>query len=104
MFAYLLQSDAQSCVKSMCFRTISTGTQGKSARVSTYACPQNVEGALYSRDALAKALYSRLFDWIIAKVNTALGWAADQDCLVLGILDIYGFEIFEVNIFPFKKT
>eukprot|EP01114_Cavostelium_apophysatum_P003671 TRINITY_DN1374_c0_g3_i1.p1 TRINITY_DN1374_c0_g3~~TRINITY_DN1374_c0_g3_i1.p1 ORF type:complete len:1131 (-),score=356.14 TRINITY_DN1374_c0_g3_i1:89-3481(-) len=99
MFAYLIQSDPASCTKSLCYRTISTGTQGKSARVSTYNCPQNVQGAEYSRDALAKALYSRLFDWIIAKINTALGWINDPDCLVLGILDIYGFEIFQKNGF-----
>ena len=56
--------------------------------------------AVYSRDALAKAVYSRLFDWIIGRVNNALGWVQDDDCLVLGILDIYGFEIFEVQNFP----
>lgn len=44
MFAHLIQSDVQSCGKALCYRTISTGTQGRSARVSTYACPQNVEG------------------------------------------------------------
>jgi myosin-1 len=91
MFAYLIQSDTASCSKALIARTISTGTQGKSARVSTYAVPQNVEGAVYSRDALAKALYSRLFDFIIGRVNSALGWMNDDDCLVLGILDIYGF-------------
>lgn len=91
MFAYLIQSDIASCSKALCYRTISTGTQGRSARVSTYACPQNSEGAYYSRDALAKALYSRLFDWIINRVNQALGWKNDTDCLILGILDIYGF-------------
>lgn len=46
MFAHLIQSDVQSCSKALCFRTISTGTQGRSARVSTYACPQNVEGVI----------------------------------------------------------
>jgi len=99
MFAFLIQSNAASVSKALISRTISTGTQGRSARVSTYACPQNVDGALYSRDALAKALYSRLFDWIIAQVNTALGWYSDPNALVLGILDIYGFEIFQKNGF-----
>ncbi len=54
--------------------------------------------AEYSRDALAKALYSRIFDWIIRSVNQALGWAPDPNYLSLGILDIYGFEIFEVTV------
>ncbi len=30
-------------------------------------------------------------------MNEALGWSNDELCLVLGILDIYGFEIFEVK-------
>ena len=54
------------------------------------------KGAYYSRDALAKALYARCFDWIIARVNDALGWKSDPSCLIMGILDIYGFEIFGV--------
>ncbi|EFA81458.1 myosin ID heavy chain [Heterostelium album PN500] len=88
-----------SCEKALCYRTISTGTQGRSARVSTYACPQNSEGAYYSRDALAKALYSRLFDWIVGRVNIALGYKHNSSSLMIGILDIYGFEIFEKNGF-----
>jgi len=98
-FAFLMQTDVASCEKALCFRTISTGTQGRSARVSTYACPQNSEGAYYSRDALAKALYSRLFDWIVNKVNVALGYKSNSSSLMIGILDIYGFEIFEKNGF-----
>ncbi|KAM9981580.1 hypothetical protein ACTFIY_003902 [Dictyostelium cf. discoideum] len=98
-FAFLMQTDVSSCEKALCFRTISTGTQGRSARVSTYACPQNSEGAYYSRDALAKALYSRLFDWIVGRVNSALGYKQNSQSLMIGILDIYGFEIFEKNGF-----
>ncbi|PRP79992.1 hypothetical protein PROFUN_12279 [Planoprotostelium fungivorum] len=98
MFAHLIQSDSMSCTKALLFRTIQTGTAGKSARVSTYDCPNNVEAAEYSRDALAKALYTRLFDWIVMHINSALGWI-EGEFLTLGILDIYGFEIFEKNGF-----
>lgn len=86
----LLITFAGTCQKALCFRTISTGTQGRSARVSTYAVPQNVEGAEYSRDALAKALYARLFDWIVEKVNIALGFVQNAENLLIGVLDIYG--------------
>lgn len=48
MVAYLIQADAAACVKALCYRTISTGTQGRSARVSTYACPQNPSGVYSS--------------------------------------------------------
>eukprot|EP00026_Physarum_polycephalum_P002600 Phypoly_transcript_02607.p1 GENE.Phypoly_transcript_02607~~Phypoly_transcript_02607.p1 ORF type:complete len:872 (+),score=218.83 Phypoly_transcript_02607:31-2616(+) len=98
-FASLFRADIGTCQKALCYRTISTGTQGRSARVSTYAVPQNVEGAEYSRDALAKALYARLFDWIVEKVNIALGYASTHEALTIGVLDIYGFEIFETNGF-----
>lgn len=99
MFAYLFSSDAAACTKAITCRTIQTGTEGRSARNSTYAVPQNMEGAYYSRDALSKVLYSRLFNWIVAKVNNALGFVNDNDALTIGILDIYGFEIFEKNGF-----
>ena len=51
--------------------------------------------AEYSRDALAKALYSRMFDWIVNRINEGLS-VNDPDAFTLGVLDIYGFEIFQV--------
>ena len=98
LFAWLMQTEVEICRSSLCTRTIQTGTGGRSARTSTYAVPQNAAGAIYSRDALAKAMYSRLFDYIIMRVNQSLGWTAG-DLQILGILDIYGFEIFDVNGF-----
>jgi len=44
IFAYLIQSDPESCRRALLYRTISTGTQGRSARVSTYGVPQNALG------------------------------------------------------------
>lgn len=99
LFAWLMQSDVDSCRKALCTRTIQTGTGGRSARLSTYAVPNKAVDAVYSRDALAKALYSRLFDYIIARVNTSLGWVSQGELTILGILDIYGFEIFDNNGF-----
>lgn len=99
LFAWLIQSDVEICRKALCKRTISTGTGGRSARVSTYEVPQKAVEAIYSRDALAKALYSRLFDYIISRVNQSLGWVTQGELSILGILDIYGFEIFDNNGF-----
>lgn len=96
--AWLMQTEVEIFRKALCTRTIQTGTGGRSARTSTYAVPQNAIGATYSRDALAKAMYSRLFDYIILRVNQSLGWSTG-DFNILGILDIYGFEIFDVNGF-----
>ncbi|ODM95670.1 Unconventional myosin-If [Orchesella cincta] len=57
----------------------------------------NVEQALYTRNALAKALYARLFDYLVQRVNSAMVVTAIGH--TIGILDIYGFEIFEKNGF-----
>lgn len=51
---------------------------------------------LICRDALSKALHSRLFDFLVQSVNTAI--RKDYDELNIGVLDIYGFEIFQVGI------
>ena len=98
-FAGLLGCDVQLCAKVLTHRTITTGTAGHSARCSTYSSPHSVESALFARDALAKALYSRLFDYIIGRVNNAMGWNRGEGFMSLCILDIYGFEIFGVNGF-----
>lgn len=45
----------------------------------------------YSRDAIAKALYSVLFDWLLEQINDWLS-PIEMDSTV-GIMDIYGFEV-----------
>ncbi|CAI0419960.1 unnamed protein product [Linum tenue] len=56
------------------------------------------ENAVSSRDALAKTLYSRLFDWIVEKINVSIGQDPDSKSII-GVLDIYGFESFKCNSF-----
>ncbi|XP_051774892.1 LOW QUALITY PROTEIN: unconventional myosin-XV [Erpetoichthys calabaricus] len=60
-------------------------------------CPLSVESAIDARDAITKALYSVLFNWLIDRINE---WLAPKvmDSTV-GIVDIYGFEDLEVNSF-----
>ncbi|KAH1101092.1 hypothetical protein GLYMA_13G120800v4 [Glycine max] len=55
-------------------------------------------GATVSRDGLAKTLYSRLFDWLVQKINISIGQDPSSKCLI-GVLDIYGFESFQMNSF-----
>ncbi|KAG1651266.1 Unconventional myosin-Ie [Nymphon striatum] len=57
----------------------------------------NVEQAMYTRDAWAKNVYSRLFSYLVNVINDAM--KTDTYDLNIGILDIYGFEIFERNGF-----
>ncbi|XP_062077703.1 myosin-7-like [Humulus lupulus] len=54
--------------------------------------------AALSRDALAKIVYSRLFDWLVNKINNSIGQDPDSKNLI-GVLDIYGFESFKTNSF-----
>uniref|UniRef100_A0A8D2LQY7 Myosin heavy chain 11 n=1 Tax=Varanus komodoensis TaxID=61221 RepID=A0A8D2LQY7_VARKO len=60
---------------------------------------QTKEQADFAVEALAKATYERLFRWILSRVNKALDKTKRQGASFLGILDIAGFEIFEVNSF-----
>ncbi|RHN80100.1 putative myosin ATPase [Medicago truncatula] len=54
--------------------------------------------ATVSRDGLAKTLYSRLFDWLVQKINISIGQDSNSKWLI-GVLDIYGFESFQTNSF-----
>mmetsp|Transcript_16018 Transcript_16018/g.18722 ORF Transcript_16018/g.18722 Transcript_16018/m.18722 type:complete len:1812 (+) Transcript_16018:270-5705(+) len=60
----------------------------------------NLATARDSRDGFAKHIYSALFDWLITKVNVALGNAKDSPSISsIGVLDIFGFESFQLNSF-----
>ncbi|XP_068193831.1 myosin-11-like isoform X2 [Antennarius striatus] len=60
---------------------------------------QTKQQADFAVEALAKAMYERLFRWILARVNKTLDKSKRQASSFLGILDIAGFEIFEDNSF-----
>ncbi|KAG2600236.1 hypothetical protein PVAP13_5KG475400 [Panicum virgatum] len=54
--------------------------------------------ATISRDGLAKQIYSRLFDWLVNRINASIGQDPNSNKLI-GVLDIYGFESFKTNSF-----
>ncbi|XP_076890780.1 myosin-11-like [Bidens hawaiensis] len=54
--------------------------------------------AAVSRDGLAKTIYTRLFDWLVDKINVSIGQDRNSKNLI-GVLDIYGFESFKNNSF-----
>ena len=58
---------------------------------------QNKAQVEFSTQALAKALYERLFKWIVQRVNKALDRSFRSGANFIGILDIAGFEIFKVS-------
>ena len=94
--AYLLEVESVHLNKALTIRIVETSRGGR--RGSVYDVPLNRVQATAVRDALAKAIYFNLFDWIVQRVNASLkarGAVANS----VGILDIYGFEIFEKNSF-----
>ncbi|XP_056002833.1 unconventional myosin-Va-like isoform X5 [Ostrea edulis] len=60
--------------------------------------PLTLTQASFAQDALAKHIYAQTFDWIVEKVNRALH-STTKSTKFIGVLDIYGFETFEINSF-----
>ncbi|KAA8593715.1 hypothetical protein FQN60_004549 [Etheostoma spectabile] len=65
--------------------------------------PLNLEQASSARDALSKAVYGRTFTWLVNKINASLTYTDDshKNYSVIGLLDIYGFEVFQHNRYIF---
>ncbi|PON86367.1 Myosin [Trema orientale] len=89
--AELLMCDQKALEDSLCKRVIVT-PDGNITK------PLDPDSAALSRDALAKTIYSRLFDWIVDKINSSIGQDENATSLI-GVLDIYGFESFKINSF-----
>ncbi|XP_053159330.1 unconventional myosin-Vb isoform X2 [Hemicordylus capensis] len=64
----------------------------------TYIKNMSVQQVVNARNALAKHIYAQLFNWIVEHINKALYTTVKQHSFI-GVLDIYGFETFEVNSF-----
>ncbi|KAF2084035.1 hypothetical protein K490DRAFT_59985 [Saccharata proteae CBS 121410] len=94
--AYLLEVDSAHVNKALTIRVMETSRGGR--RGSVYDVPLNRAQAGAVRDALAKGIYFNLFDWIVERVNQSLR-SREASANSIGILDIYGFEIFERNSF-----
>uniref|UniRef100_A0A8C1PWZ6 Myosin, heavy chain 14, non-muscle n=1 Tax=Cyprinus carpio TaxID=7962 RepID=A0A8C1PWZ6_CYPCA len=60
---------------------------------------QTKQQADFAVEALAKATYERLFRWLVHRINRALDRRQRQGASFIGILDIAGFEIFQLNSF-----
>lgn len=60
--------------------------------------PINQTAAEAARDALAKHIYSKVFQYVVDVINKSLISGKKQNCFI-GVLDIYGFETFEINSF-----
>lgn len=88
--AQLLSCSASSLGAALTHRTIE-------AREDVVCSPLTVEQAQHCRDALAKSTYERLFNWLVNRLNASLKSTSRAKKTLIGILDIYGFEIFKRN-------
>uniref|UniRef100_A0A6Q2X4L9 Myosin IIIB n=1 Tax=Esox lucius TaxID=8010 RepID=A0A6Q2X4L9_ESOLU len=73
-------------------------------RGETIIRTNTVDKATDVRDAMSKALYGRLFSWIVNRINALLQpdlniWLVYKSGMNVGILDIFGFENFKRNSF-----
>ncbi|XP_074045056.1 unconventional myosin-Id isoform X2 [Macrotis lagotis] len=97
IIAELLSTKSDLVEKALLYRTVATGRD--------IIDKQHTEQeAYYGRDAFAKAIYERLFCWIVTRLNDVIE-VKNYDTIihgkntVIGVLDIYGFEIFDNNSF-----
>ena len=68
--AYLMEVDPAVVQKAMTMKVVETQRGGR--RGSVYDVPLNPAQAGSGRDALAKAIYNNLFEWIVSKVNVSM--------------------------------
>ncbi|XP_041436413.1 myosin IF L homeolog isoform X1 [Xenopus laevis] len=92
--AYLLGIQKERLNDKLTSRKMDSKWGGRSESITVTL---NVEQASYTRDALSKALYSRVFDFLVESINKAMQKPYEE--YSIGVLDIYGFEIFQKNGF-----
>ncbi|OCT97612.1 unconventional myosin-If [Xenopus laevis] len=92
--AYLLGIQKERLNNKLTSRKMDSKWGGRSESINVTL---NVEQASYTRDALSKALYSRVFDFLVESINKAMQKPYEE--YSIGVLDIYGFEIFQKNGF-----
>ena len=90
--ARLLGVPEQDLVKAITIRIIV-------ARNEQYEKTLTPTQASDARDAVVKALYGRIFDWLVVTINKSIAVDAKQVRANIGVLDIFGFECFKYNSF-----
>lgn len=86
-----LEVDKAGLEEAICYRKIQ-------AKDETYSISLLPEVAENTRDALARFIYGKLFDWLVSRINEIVE-CEESDTSFIGLLDIFGFEDLEHNSF-----
>ncbi|KAF3699773.1 Myosin-4 Myosin heavy chain 2b [Channa argus] len=87
--AYLMGLNSADLLKALCYPRVKVGNE----YVTKGQTPQQVNNAM---GALSKAVYEKLFLWMVTRINQQLDTKLPRQHFI-GVLDIAGFEIFEIN-------
>ncbi|XP_018546921.1 unconventional myosin-XIX [Lates calcarifer] len=71
-------------------RTLKAGKQSVLKPCSQAECSMR-------RDCLAKVIYAQLFEWLVTFINNSICADKSTWCNFIGVLDVYGFECFQIN-------
>jgi len=95
----ILSIDDQKLMKTLCFKTKKIANQTINSPMSRNECST-------TRDAFTKSLYENQFNWLVKRLNQAISCnknvnyedvIRDKNRNSIGILDIFGFEVFKTN-------
>ncbi|KPP56248.1 hypothetical protein Z043_126171, partial [Scleropages formosus] len=89
--AYLMGLNSADLIKGLCHPRVKVGNEWVTKG-------QNVQQVYYSIGALSKAVYEKMFLWMVVRINQSLDTKQPRQYFI-GVLDIAGFEIFDFNTF-----
>uniref|UniRef100_A0A8C9WJA5 Myosin heavy chain 6 n=1 Tax=Scleropages formosus TaxID=113540 RepID=A0A8C9WJA5_SCLFO len=89
--AYLMGLNSADLIKGLCHPRVKVGNEWVTKG-------QNVQQVYYAVGALAKAVYEKMFLWMVMRINQSLDTKQPRQYFI-GVLDIAGFEIFDFNTF-----
>uniref|UniRef100_A0A7N6BTJ5 Myosin heavy chain 6 n=1 Tax=Anabas testudineus TaxID=64144 RepID=A0A7N6BTJ5_ANATE len=89
--AYLMGLNSADLIKGLCHPRVKVGNEWVTKG-------QNVAQVYYAVGALSKAVYEKMFLWMVMRINQSLDTKQPRQYFI-GVLDIAGFEIFEFNTF-----
>ncbi|KAM3660338.1 myosin heavy chain, skeletal muscle, adult-like [Ammospiza maritima maritima] len=87
--AYLMGLNSADLLKALCYPRVKVGNEYVTKG-------QNVQQVYNSVGALAKAVYEKMFLWMVVRINEQLDTKQPRQYFI-GVLDIAGFEIFDFN-------